>query len=104
MRYARNCRFRRSLMIDRDSILLVLGVCAVKKHNPTNMDRLLKIMLSEKEVAQKLNVSQSTVKRLCKKFGFPTPVWVGSQKRWLEEMVDQWIAKQAALQNRKLGA
>lgn len=50
------------------------------------------MLLSVKQVCEKLGVSRVTFWRLRKNDGFPTPYCVSeSAQRWSEQEVDEWV-------------
>lgn len=50
-------------------------------------------LLKQKKVQQKLDVSRSTLLRLIGRGEFPRPTKIGKDNFWLEQEVEQWIAK-----------
>jgi len=62
---------------------------------PADIDAI-KRLLTVEQVGKQLQVSRYTIWRLCRDGKFPSPVQVGSRRRWRQIDIDAWTAEQRA--------
>jgi excisionase family DNA binding protein len=60
---------------------------------PADIDTI-KRLLTVEQVGKQLQVSRYTIWRLCRDRKFPSPVQVGSRRRWRQVDIDAWTAEQ----------
>lgn len=49
------------------------------------------VLIDQKQLAKKLNISRRTIQRLCARGKFPRPVRIGKLLRWKLHEIEQWI-------------
>lgn len=52
------------------------------------------VYLARKAVCEKIDFTESTIKRWVKTDNFPKPVMIMDKPRWIESEVDSWIERQ----------
>lgn len=55
-----------------------------------------RILIKAAEVAKRLNISRRTFESLVKRGDAPVFIWIGHQRRWKDEDVEEFISKKMA--------
>lgn len=55
------------------------------------------LLVNEKQVEALVDISGKTLKRRISEGKFPAPIKIGRVKRWSRQVIEAWVAQQAAL-------
>lgn len=54
------------------------------------------LLVNEKQVEALVDLSGKTIKRRIREGKFPAPIVIGRVKRWSRQVIQEWVAQQAA--------
>jgi predicted DNA-binding transcriptional regulator AlpA len=79
------------IMFDAAALLEELDMQKQKQEKPDKRNKRRKLIKSA-DVLELVPVHRNTINRLVKQNKFPKPVWLGGQRFWYEDEVNEWLA------------